>query len=260
MRYRETRPGPEAREFVDRYWILEVDGGGAGEVQRVMPDGSPELILNFEQPFESLQEGAWRPQPRNFLAGQITGPLLLRAAGKARIFGVRFTPSGAGRLLGSIIEQTTNSAVPLDDLSPGLANALDMPLQASEIEAVLLRHHRTRGCSDPSIDLAAGLLGGGVDVASAAAQLGLSVRQLERRFRSMVGLPPHLFLRLRRFQRVFQAIDRRDPRWADTAVACGYYDQAHLIRDFRQFSGETPSALLANDELARHFLRVSGQQ
>jgi AraC-like DNA-binding protein len=67
-------------------------------------------------------------------------------------------------------------------------------------------------------------------------------------------MAPKLFARIQRFQRVFPAIEREGAGWVDAAAACGYYDQAHLIRDFREFAGEPPAALLAGDELARHFL------
>jgi AraC-like DNA-binding protein len=90
-------------------------------------------------------------------------------------------------------------------------------------------------------------------------ELGVSIRQMERRFNAGVGLPPKLFCRMQRFVQVFRAIGTQPNKWADTAVACGYYDQAHLIRDFKSFSGETPAALLAEDaDLARHFLKRFG--
>ena len=59
--------------------------------------------------------------------------------------------------------------------------------------------------------------------------------------------------RIQRFQRVFRELESGG-NWVQAALACGYYDQAHLVRDMRQFAGETPSALLKGDELARHFL------
>jgi len=91
-----------------------------------------------------------------------------------------------------------------------------------------------------------------VDVARVAAHLGVSSRQLERRFQRCVGLSPKFFARLRRFQRVFPELEHEG--WVGAAAACGYYDQAHLIRDFRAFAGEPPAALVAGDDLARHFL------
>jgi transcriptional regulator GlxA family with amidase domain len=98
--------------------------------------------------------------------------------------------------------------------------------------------------------------GGLVEIGDVAAGVGLSPRQFERRFRAEVGLPPKLFCRIQRFQRIFQALESGPAKWADVAVDCGYYDQAHLIRDFRAFAGETPVELMAEDtDLARHFLR-----
>jgi AraC-like DNA-binding protein len=88
--------------------------------------------------------------------------------------------------------------------------------------------------------------------------LGISSRQLERRFKSRVGLLPKLFCRMQRFQRVFQEIDEDRPNWVEAAMSCGYYDQAHLIRDFRDFSGKTPDILMAGSDLARHFVSNPG--
>ena len=63
MRYREIAPGAEAARFVERYWIISTEG--PGPVQRVVPDGSPELILNLGDPFEACgSEGRWQLQPR----------------------------------------------------------------------------------------------------------------------------------------------------------------------------------------------------
>jgi AraC-like DNA-binding protein len=246
MHYREFAPGEDAGRFVDRYWVLE--GAAPGAVQRVVPDGRPELILNLGQPFESLDEGEWRTQPRCFLAGQLTGPLLLRAAGATRILGVRLRPGGAGQLLGMPMEELTDRVVAAGDL--GL-QSLARCSALSEVERALLELER--GSVDELVDEGARLLARTPDVGAAASLLGVSPRQLERRFKARVGMSPKLFARIRRFQRVFPAIEEGG-EWVDAAAACGYYDQAHLIRDFRTFAGEPPSHLLAGDDLARHFL------
>jgi len=255
MRYREIRPSAAAAGFVDRYWILEVDAQEAGAEQKVVPDGSSELILNFAEPFESFSAGAWTKQPFSFLAGQITGPLRLRSAGRSRIFGVRFLPHGAGKMLGAPMTEVRDSIVPVDDLSTTLGRELERTEDFARIEAVLVGWKDRKGREDALIDAAVEQVELGRSAEEVAALAGISRRQLERRFLNLVGLTPKHFQRMRRFQRVFQAVERDGAAWADAAVSCGYYDQAHLIRDFREFSGDTPSVLLAGDELARHFLR-----
>ncbi|WP_322752369.1 helix-turn-helix domain-containing protein [Frankia sp. Cas3] len=72
---------------------------------------------------------------------------------------------------------------------------------------------------------------------------GWTPRRLNRRFMSRIGLAPKRFSRVRRFQRLLRAAGGRDdPDWARLAVDCGFYDQAHLINDFRDLSGLTPGA------------------
>jgi methylphosphotriester-DNA--protein-cysteine methyltransferase len=258
MRYREIEPGGQVRQFVDRYWLLECEANEAAEAQRVVPDGRVELIVNLAQPFESFQDGEWRVQPACFVAGQITGPLLLRPGGPAKIMGVRFLPHGAARVLSAPICDLTGAVVPVADLSAKLASDLARAAERCSFEQIEAALGRTCAGQDALVAEAVRQIvcaGGASDVARLAGRLGISTRGLERRFQSSVGIPPKLFCRIQRFQRVFQVVEQGRPNWVHTALECGYYDQAHLIRDFRDFAGETPSVLLAGAELARQFVR-----
>ena len=88
-----------------------------------------------------------------------------------------------------------------------------------------------------------------------AAGGGVSPRQLERRFRAAVGVPPKALARVLRFQAVLQAVGAGAGDWAGLALDHGYFDQPHLIRDFQELSGESPSRLLARmGELGRRFI------
>src|SRR5262249_43185689 len=100
--------------------------------------------------------------------------------------------------------------------------------------------------------------GGMMELSDIARDLGLSSRQLQRRFRDEVGIGPKFFSRIQRFQRVFWALEGAAPDWVKVALQCGYFDQAHLIRDFRDFAGQPPAALLSPEtDLAFHFLQAN---
>jgi transcriptional regulator GlxA family with amidase domain len=105
--------------------------------------------------------------------------------------------------------------------------------------------------------------GGVVEMDEVAHQVGWSRRQMERQFLQRVGMTAKFFGRIQRFQQVLRAMNHSSmphsnmphSNWVDTAIACGYYDQAHLIRDFRQFSGQPPAAFVEAGDLAEHFYR-----
>jgi transcriptional regulator GlxA family with amidase domain len=83
---------------------------------------------------------------------------------------------------------------------------------------------------------------GRVDVARLAEDAGIGRRQLERRFGDGVGVGPALLASIFRFRSVFDVIERDAARpWTEAALAAGYYDQSHFIREFRRFVGVSPT-------------------
>jgi len=265
MRYHEVSPSASAARYVKCYWILE-DAAPSREPQRIVPDGRSELILNFAQPFESQVAGEWRRQPQSFVVGQITGPLLLRACGPARILGVRFHPHGVGSVLDASASELTNRVAPTDCLSMQLHRELrrlldlESPSAAlGRIDRIFCRLIRERREGQTPVIAAVRQLertAGQARIAAIAEAAGLSLRQLQRRFHEAVGISPKLFSRMQRFQRVFQAAETAEMDWVGAAMQCGYFDQAHLIRDFREFAGKAPMSLLSGEvDLSRRFLR-----
>lgn len=164
---------------------------------------------------------------------------------------VRFTPGGAA-CLGVPVEELANRSVALDELLPRarvaevherLGEAKDAPEQVAVLESFL---DELRFASDPLVARALALLdvgAGAVNVSGVARALGLSERQLERRFLARVGVTPKRFATLRRFERVAAQVGSA-PSLTVAALDAGYYDQSHFIRDFRRFAGASPRELL----------------
>jgi AraC-like DNA-binding protein/ketosteroid isomerase-like protein len=184
------------------------------------------------------------------------------------MIGIRFHPHTAGQLLKLPMCELTDAAVSVDDISGRLFRELQEleelrpPLKRfAALDRIVLALGKRAGGDDgllsaavTELEAAGGSIGVGGSVGVVADHAGLSARQFERRFRQAVGISPKLFSRMQRFQRVFPALESANVGWADAAVRCGYYDQAHLIRDFREFAGKPPAALVAEDtDLAKHF-------
>jgi transcriptional regulator GlxA family with amidase domain len=111
------------------------------------------------------------------------------------------------------------------------------------VETTLLDHVVGRLAPDPVIAVAAAALERGVSVSAVTSSLGLLPKRFVRRFSAQVGLTPKRFSRVRRLQRVLAAIELDRPvDWTAVAAEHGFYDQAHLVNDFRELTGVAPSA------------------
>ncbi len=266
MRYREIRPPEKLAQSVECFWTLEGRApAGPAAPERVLPDGCIELIFNFGEPFAEHGPRGMARQPRFFAVGQMDRPIRIAPTGRVDLLGVRFQPSGAFSFLQLPVHELTGRVVPLEDV----ARPKDRPLlqrmregqrlseRARTFEKLFLSRTQENGHGDPGVDGGVYELlraGGCVRVEGLAQVAGLSRRQLERRFRERVGIGPKLLSRILRFQRVLRAFEAA-ANWAGAAADCGYYDQSHLIRDFRQFTGECPTAIARWDPLTAMFLR-----
>lgn len=257
MRYRELKPTPSLRPFVECFWTLEGDASiNPSPPERILPDGCVELILNFGDRFLQHDGFQRKLQPRNYLVGQMTGPVLISASERVELLGIRFQPSGTRPFVEVPAHEFTDRVVELGSISTQFERELlhacaagsTLTRKIAVVDKFLARELTKAKHDSQLLTLAANVIDshGVVSVDELASQAGISSRQLERRFLRDVGIGPKLLARIIRFQQVFRAVDQSNPGWADVAFACGYYDQAHLIRDFKQFAQQTPAVLLAN--------------
>lgn len=257
MLYREIQPTPALAHFVECFWTLENDGSTtAAKPERLLPDGCVELILNFGERFrEHKENGQEEHQPQHLLVGQMTKPILIAPTGSVLLLGIRFQPGGTFPFFRIPMLELTNRVTDLEalasefqhDLIRSVAGSSSL-LKVAAVEKLLVERVRFFRHDSRLVGLVTKIVqsGGQVSVDRLARDAGISSRQLERRFLSEVGIGPKLLCRILRFQQIFRAVDRDDKGWAAVAADCGYYDQAHLIRDFREFARQTPALLFEN--------------
>jgi methylphosphotriester-DNA--protein-cysteine methyltransferase len=266
VEYAQRRPSRALAPFVEALWWMSAEGPDAG-VESVLPDGCLELVLHLGDPFAAGDDPrALERQSEAVLVGQLTRRLFLRRGVRAETMGIRFRAGGAWPFVGPCVDELTGRAVPVADLWGGrggelwerVAEARGRAAQARAAEAWLLRQVRSAARPDRAVEAAVRALRarrGALTVSEMAAHCGLGARQLERRFRARVGLPPKALARVLRFQAVLEAAGRGGQAWVSLALDHGYFDQPHLVRDFRQLGGDSPTRLLSGlGELGRAFV------
>ncbi len=249
------KPGPPLDRYVDVLWYWE-GAPTAHHLERLMPDGAQNLVINLHQNVIRSYE----PQnPRRFrsLSGAVVtaaraGFEVIDTDCQRRIAGAHFRPGGAYPFLGVPADALDEYDVDVETLWTGDERYLrEQMLEAPHPGAALrvLERHllaRLRIGGHPVVPFALAALERAAPVAAVAERAGLSVRRFIHCFRREVGLTPKTYARVCRFQQVVRHLHRRDEvNWAELALECGYYDQAHFIHDFRRFSGFTPTAFLA---------------
>ncbi len=225
-----------------------------------MPDGSPEIVFNFSDRFRSVKpDGNFETQPRTLTAGQMTRHVTIGPTGAVDLFGVKFTPAGAYAAYGSPVCELTDRITDIAEiwareeplLYERMAEAEKFEERASIFENFLAIRPRVNGRCSLDIEYAVREItekGGQVRLSEITSELGWSERRLERRFAEYVGLPPKRFARIVRFQRLLQMLtNEAEIDLAETALECGYYDQAHMNRDFASFAGTTPTEFLRTE-------------
>jgi AraC-like DNA-binding protein len=239
--YSETTPGPLAR--------------------RELPHPNVTVILGFGPPLDFPERGFART---SFAAGIDPVPVLTAQRGEQSGIELNLSPLLAGMVFGRPAGELACEIVELDDLLGHEGRELSERLQAARdwdarfaiVDGWLLRRlDAARRPPHPAVAAAWGRLvdsGGREPVAQLAADLGWSRRHLTKRFTAEVGVPPKTYARIVRFERARELIARADrASLGQVAIDAGYYDQAHLNRDFRELAGAPPTQLPSVQDATR---------
>lgn len=259
-RYEEAEPPPELRPFIRCLWTYAAPNPTGG-VQRIAPDGCPELVIDLGAPYEEEgADGVFRPQPPVIFAGQMTRPMAIRPVGPVEIVSARFEPDGARDFLGMPLVAATDRRLDLRQRLAGLALRPGDPAGQMAALADWLEGERRR--DRWALDL---LVRREVEAAaadrSAPARTPGERRALQRRFADRVGVAPRALRSIHRFRRVFDHVAHLEGEaegWLEAGLAAGYFDQPQMARDFRRFLGCTATEWARDQvELARRLASQS---
>ena len=252
MSQRIYKPPFPLSRYVEYFWRTE-NLGMPSSRQRVYPNGAMALVIHLAKPTASYYLDDRVLSVRvPLLAGPYSISFHMDSSESAEVIGVLFRP-GAGRMFFPVAaHELHNDDVALGDLYPReadcLLNELCMALgedaQFLVLEKYLDRKLRRATRIPPAVEYAIEQLsneGGPRSIRKIQLETGFSHTRFIQLFREQVGLTPKLFGRVRRFHALLSVIEKRSPvNWAGVAAECGYFDQAHLIHDFRAFAGTTP--------------------
>jgi AraC-like DNA-binding protein len=254
--FRSHVPSAPLRDLIDDFWLYE---GYAGEHsrERILPSGTFEMVFNLHEDelriYGPMDQGPCRRFSGALVSGPYAGPFMSDTKEEAAILGVHFKPGGAAAVLGLPASELTNTHVDLPAIWGPDARALREQLCSSRepIERFrLLEQALLERLADPpgghrAVRVGLDLLRrthGRARIRDIARALDLSQRRFSQVFAAEVGLTPKLFGRVQRFQQaVASSQNATEVDWAQLAVDCGYFDQAHLIHEFVEFSGVSPA-------------------
>lgn len=251
------QPHPALADAIEQLWFVEGDVGDAAT--RVLPRGNTHLMFNLGAVQRVVDiHGVHAPVEYRhaWFSGQQQRYLDHDSLGAIGLVGIRFKPLGAWRVLGVDQNELTDQVVDLDALCGDGIHALRQRLlDQSEpesafalVEAWLLDAVARRPPPHYAVRWALRRLeenGGDLPIRTLSAELGYSRKQLAQLFNRQLGLAPKAVARVLRFSDALGRLRGLEAvRWDEFALDCGYYDQSHMIREFKTFGGHAPAELL----------------
>lgn len=256
MRFHSYIPGWPLGEFIEEIRLYENYAGGH-VCERILPSGTSAMIFNLRADELRIYHASDPIEPRRFsgalFSGAYAGSFMTDMAEETATLGVHFKPGGAFPVLALPAGALANTHVDLraiwgpaaTDLHDQLCNVSAPAERFLHIERALMTRLFDPPTRHNAVRIGLALLtrpDRRMLVRDVAKAVDLSERRFIEVFTAEVGLTPKKFARVQRFQRAM-ALSRgtANPDWACVAIQCGYFDQAHLIRDFIAFSGVSPT-------------------
>lgn len=249
--YSEVPPPPSLAHVVASLWEMRIPTSADARV-RILPNACVDIVVYASVTSQGEgSAGIVAPPHRSFVVGSTLRSFIVRTAGCRHVVGASLLPAGVQLLLGVPARLIGERITLLHDIIGSAAAELEECIMSTtddcalpRIGEALLRLGRSRG-AEPVVARAVAAIraaGGRKRVDALAHETNMSTRQLERVFLEHVGLGPKTYSRLVRFDRAARGLGTRgDVSWSRFALALGYSDQAHLINEFTEFAGVSPT-------------------
>lgn len=254
MDYIITKPSSFLSQYVKHYWSLQHCNSLRSEhIQRIIPSGLFELIFYFKDKPESSDEKK-EVSDSILITGQLKDFHDLKISGDLELFSIYFHPHGLSMFLDLPMSEIFNHSIPLRYVLNDAVNKLEDELSSADkhedrvkITEYFLLSRLRKNEKKYHYDKIRHLINlinrekGIVDINSLVADSFLSRKQFERVFSEIIGTSPKQFLKVVRFQNaIFEKTKNPGLNLTELAYKCGYFDQAHMINDFKTLSGYTP--------------------
>lgn len=253
MKPRIFEPNNDLATFVKCYWTLESPKEKTPTRNTIVPDGCMKLIFHYGEPYKHYTDnGNSIILPKCFLIRQLTKPYQVEPIGETGTFFVCFYPNGFLPFTTIPVKEMENTAVPLDklfgkdgqEIGQKILNANSNSERINLIETFLLSRLTDKINIDQIVKSTVEIIltaNGQLSVDELSKQANTNRRQLVRKFSSTIGLSPKQLSKTIRLQATLKTLlTQNTTSLTNLAYENEYYDQAHFIKDFKEFTGLTP--------------------
>lgn len=253
MKYQIVEPNSDLALFVKCYWVLESPKEKTPSRNTIVPDGCMKLIFHYGDLYRHYPEkGDSFLLPKCFLIGQLTGPYEVEPTGETGTFFVCFHPNGFHPFAPFSIKEMENTAVPLEklfgeagkEIGQKVLNANSTKERMDLIETFLLNRLTDKSTIDQILKSTVETIltaNGQLSVNELSRQNNIHRRQLTRKISLATGLSPKQLSKTIRLQAALKTLLNQEVgSLTNLAYENEYFDQAHFIKDFKEFTGLTP--------------------
>jgi AraC-like DNA-binding protein len=264
VQYREYRPSKLLEKYVKCYYCVDCNDHEVVE-DKAFATGCTEIMFTLDgRPWQTKKDNIFADTSPVELWGQILDPLTFRSVGRSEVLGIRFYPATASFLLKDDVSRFNNGVFDLSEVLDNTTSELHSRLQDKStiqeriqlVDAYLSNKLSANAKSIARIDLVQRVMdevthaGFFDNIGNVATRYGITSRYLQKIFVQYTGLTPKLYARINRFQNSLVLIGKGGVSLTDISYECGYFDQSHFIREFRSFTGFSPSAFIIDNSTA----------
>lgn len=254
-------------QFIKSIWLVDSETSKEIIKQKIIPDGYPEMIFHYKDPYKINIFGKWEEQEKQLLAGQISKFFYLKNSGYSGIIGIKFQPWAISSLFkiemhyltDKIIKIPNDTLLDINEINNLAETEMDCDDKLVAIEALLndyLTNKKTGNIKGQNAIKAIINKNGIISSEELETISGMNERALQRYFKSYIGVSPKFYCRIIRLSYVFNLVNQGNFNWLDLVFLGGFYDQSHFIKNFKEFTGEEPSVYGFDEvNMANLFLR-----